>query len=195
MPYPISHVMFFVLCVSAVMTYVTVKALVKKEITATNIVNVLILLSVGGIAALFPDITAVYNVIVNGSIEHCNLGPIPTHSILFASLASIPGAVVGYAVYKRYDKAFYMGLFAESASICHLLLDDLARYEMDYFYPVYNKSISIFSYVDWSFKKESFLFFLLACYVSIMSLSIVIMMALFALDNLGFEFRFRTKDK
>lgn len=195
MPYPIAHVMFFLLCISAVMTYVTLRALFSKEITPTNILNVLILLLVGGIAALFPDITAVYNILLNGNIEHVNIGPIPTHSILFSSLAFFMGIAVGYLVYRKYDKAIYMGIFAESASLSHLLLDDLARYEISYFYPIYNNSISIFSYVDSSFSSSNFLYYLLACYLSITSIFAVIMMALFALEHLGFEFRFRPKKK
>ncbi len=195
MPYPIAHVMFFVLCISAAMTYVTLGAVFRKEITPTNMLNVIILLFVGGIAALFPDVTAVYNILVNGTIEHVNLGPIPTHSILFSSLAFFMGIGIGYVVYRKYDKAIYMGIFAESASLSHLLLDDLARYEIDYFYPLYNTPISIFSYVDSSISRGSFLHYLLACYISIMLLFVVIMMALFALEHLGFEFRFRPKNE
>lgn len=194
MPYPVAHVMFFVFCVSAVMTYIVVKSFLRKEFTSPDLANLLLLLSVGAIAALFPDITVVYSVIANGSTEHCNLGSVPTHSLLFASLAFVFAVLAGYAAYGRKDKAVYLGIFAESASLSHLLLDDLARNEISYLYPISDRTISIFSYVDGP-ARTSFVTFLLACYVAILWLSFVIMLALFALDHLGFDLSLRRRDE
>ncbi len=190
MPYPIAHVMFFVLCISTVMVYATLVALLRKKLSYKKSIRILILLFVGSFSALLPDMMAVYSILVNGTVEHCHIGSIATHSLLFSFSAILFGTVVGYTVYRKLNKAAYMGIFAESAFLSHLLLDDLARYEMDYFYPIYNKPISIFSYVDVEFARVNFLHYLLACYVAIFSLFIVIMMALFALNHLGFEFTY-----
>lgn len=146
---------------------------------------------IGAFSALLPDIMTVYNIIVNGTVEHCSIGSIPTHSLFFSFTAILFGAIAGYALYRKRDKAVYMSIFAESAFLSHLLLDDLARYEMDYFYPIYNKPFSIFSYMDQGFAQVDFFNYLLACYVAILSLFIVIMMALFALNHLGFEFKYK----
>lgn len=185
--------MFFVFCICAIAVYTTFVGLLRREISSRDIGHILLLLFIGAFFALYPDIMTVYNILVNGTIEHCHIGPIPTHSLLFSSSALLIGTFVGYMLYREFGKAVYMGLFAESASLSHLLLDDLARYDMDYFYPIYNRPISIFSYVDMEFARVDFLHYLLACYASIFFIAVVIMMALFALNHLGFEFRYRSE--
>jgi len=81
----------------------------------------------------------------------------------------------------------YLSIFAEAAFLSHLLLDDLSGYDMHHFYPIYKEPISLFSYGDAEFVSVDFVHYLLACYVSIILDCFVMMMALFALNHLGFE--------
>lgn len=191
MPYPIAHTMFFVLCISAVMIFALLRAFYRKELTRKNYMHILLLLFVGSAGALLPDIMAAYGILTGGSIAHCTIGPVSTHSLLFGSSAVLFGMSVGYAAYRDSIKAAYMGVFAGSAFLSHLLLDDLAGYEMDYLYPFY-RPISMFSYVDAEVSRTNFLYYELASYALVLSIFFVIMIALFALSNLGFEFRYKS---
>ncbi len=191
MPYPIAHIMFFVLCISAVMIYAVLVAFSRKELSRKNYMHILLLLFVGGGGALLPDIMAAYGILTGGSLQHCTIGPVSTHSLLFSSSAILFGMFVGYVAYRNSGKAVYMGIFAGSAFISHLLLDDLARYEMDYFYPFY-QPVSIFSYLDSEVARTDFLYYELASYAFVLSIFFVIMIALFALSHLGFEFRYNS---
>ncbi|WP_370575754.1 metal-dependent hydrolase [Methanomethylovorans sp.] len=190
MPYPVAHVMFFVFCICTVMIYAILGALFRKELSYKNYMHILLLLFVAGTGALLPDIMAVYGILTGGSLEHCTIGPVSTHSLLFSSSAILFGMFVGYATYRDPGKAAYMGIFAGSAFLSHILLDDLAGYEMDYFYPLY-KPISIFSYLDPTVSRTNFLYYELASYVVVLSIFFVIMIALLALSHLGFEFRYK----
>ncbi len=193
MPYPIAHVMFFVLCICAAGVYTILGAIRRRELSSGDTRQILFLLFVGSLCALFPDLMAVYSILVHGTLQHCWIGPIATHSLLFSSSAILLGLLVGYVVYRNLARAVYLSIFAESAFLSHLLLDDLARYDMHYFHPIYKEPISVFSYVDAEFASVDFVHYLLACYVSIFSIFVVMMMALFALDHLGFEFRYRSE--
>ncbi|WP_231591783.1 hypothetical protein [Methanosarcina sp. WH1] len=104
MPYPVVHVLFFLFCVCAVAVYATTKALYCRELSFRNSGTLLLLMFVGGLCTLFPDITAVYNLLVNGTIEHCWIGSVPTHSFLFSSTAILFGGVVGYVAYREFNK-------------------------------------------------------------------------------------------
>jgi hypothetical protein len=156
-------------------------------------VQILLLLFVGAFFALYPDIPAVYNILVNGTMEHSWVGPIPTHSLFFSSSAILFGTFIGYMLYREFGKALYMGIFAVSASLAHLLLDDLAGGSINYFYPISNRAISVFSYMDAGVARVDFIRYLLASYALVFFLFVVMMMALFALDHLGFEFRYRSE--
>jgi hypothetical protein len=57
----------------------------------------------------------VYNLLVNGTIEHCWIGEVPTHSLLFSSSAILFGTFAGYIAYREIGKAIYLGLFGEAA--------------------------------------------------------------------------------
>ncbi|WP_226990664.1 hypothetical protein [Methanosarcina acetivorans] len=46
-----------------------------------------------------------YNLFVNGNLNHCLIGPVPTHSLLFSFTAILFGMLVGYAAYRKLDKA------------------------------------------------------------------------------------------
>ncbi|AKB33749.1 hypothetical protein MSSIH_3059 [Methanosarcina siciliae HI350] len=148
---------------------------------------------VGGLCTLFPDITAVYNLFVNGNLEHCSIGPIPTHSLLFSFIAIIFGMLVGYAAYREFDKALYMAIFAEAAFLTHLLLDDVAEGGCTYLYPLYNGHISIFSMMDTGFAEAGLFKYLIVSFVSVFCVFVVILMALFALNKFGFEFGYRAE--
>ncbi|NPE30353.1 metal-dependent hydrolase [Methanococcoides sp. SA1] len=191
MPYPVAHVMFFVLCICAIAVYTTLVALLRRDISSKNIMQILLLLIIGGFFAEFPDIPAVYNILVNGTMEHYQIGPVPTHSLFFSSSAILFGTIIGYIIYREFGKAVYVGLFAMSASLAHLLLDDLSRGAIYYLYPISNRAISVSSYMDVGIARVNFIRYLLASYALVFFLFVVIMMALFALNHLGFEFRYK----
>ena len=185
MPYPVVHVLFFVFCISAVAVYATIRSLFRRELSFKSSMHLLLLLSVGSLCALFPDIMAVYNLFVNGTMEHCWIGPVPTHSLLFSFPAILFGIFAGYAVYRNFGKAIYLGLFAEAAFLSHLLLDDIGEGGCEYLYPLYNKNISVFSMMDVSFQETGLFHYLIISFVSVFFICFVIMMALFALNQFG----------
>ena len=110
MPYPVVHVLFFVLCISAVAVYATVRSLFRGELSLKSSKNLLPLLFVGSICSLFPDIMIVHSLLVNGTMEHCWAGPIPTHSLLFSIPAVLFGIATGYVIYREPGRAMYLGL-------------------------------------------------------------------------------------
>ena len=191
MPYPVSHVLFFVFCVSAVAVYAIVRSIFRREISSRDLLQLLPLLFVGSLCTLFPDIMIVYNLPVNGTFEHCWIGPIATHSLLFSSTAILFGTLVGYLAYRKFGKAIYLGLFGEAAFLTHLLLDDIGEGGCEYLDPIYNGKISIFSLLDVSFRETGLFSYMIASFISVFFVCVVIMMALFALDKLGFEFKYK----
>jgi len=193
MPYPVVHVLFFWFCVSAVAVYAIAKAISRRELSLKDSKKLLLLMFVGGLCTLFPDITAVYNLFVNGNLEHCSIGPVPTHSLLFSSTAILFGMLVGYAAYRNLNKALYMAIFAGSAFLTHLLLDDISEGGCAYLYPLYNNHISVFSIMDTGFAEAGLFKYLTVSFVSVFCVFIVILMALFALNRFEFEFSYMTK--
>jgi len=193
MPYPVIHVLFFLFCVCAVAVYATTKALSRRELSFRNSRTLLLLIFVGGLCTLFPDLIVVYNLLINGTLEHCWIGSVPTHSLLFSSTAILFGGVVGYAAYREFNKAVYMAIFAESAFLTHLLLDDMTKGYCYYLYPLYNKPIYIFLLMNTEFPGAGLFHYLAASFVSVFWIFIVILMALFALSRFGFEFNYRAE--
>ncbi|MCQ1535875.1 metal-dependent hydrolase [Methanosarcina sp. KYL-1] len=193
MPYPVAHALFFVFFIGAAGVYALVGPLFRGELSSGDAKRILLLLFAGGFSSLFPDLIVVYNLIVKGTMEHCWIGPFPTHSILFSFSAVLFWGVVGYAVYGKFDRAAYLGLFAWAASLSHLLLDDIDEGGIYYFYPVYDKQVSVFSYMGLGFSEVSLFHYLIASFVSVFFISVIIMMALFALSHFGFEFRYRSE--
>ncbi|UGV40158.1 metal-dependent hydrolase [Methanococcoides orientis] len=193
MPYPVAHVMFFVFCICAIAVYTTLVALLRRDISYREIGHILLLLLTGGFFALYPDIMAVYNLIVNGTLAHCYIGAIPTHSLLFSSSAILIGAIIGYVLYRKPGKALYTGLFAFSASLSHLLLDDLEGTGIHYLYPISSREINLFSYIGIGFTRDDLVHSLLAAHAPIVFIFVVMMLALLALSHLGFEFRYHFK--
>lgn len=193
MPYPVAHVLFFIFCVCAVAVYAVLRSVFRKELSLRDLLPLLLLLFVGSFASLFPDIMVVYNVFVNGNLEHCWVGPVPTHSFLFSSFAALFGVFVGYLAYRKLDKAIYLGLFAEAASLIHLLLDDVSEGGCEYLYPLYGGNLKIVSMVDVGFQENGLVLYLIKSSLSVFFICFVIMMALFALNKLGFEFTYRSE--
>lgn len=193
MPYPVVHVLFFLFCVSLVGVYAIIGPLSRRELSFRDTRKLLLLMFVGGLCTLFPDMTAVYNLLINGTLDHCSIGPIPTHSLLFSSTAIFFGLLVGYAAYREFAKAVYMAIFAGSAFLTHLLLDDAAEGGCAYLYPLYNKPISVFSMMDTGFAEAGLFYYLTVSFVSVFCVFIVILMALFALNKFGFEFSYRAE--
>lgn len=192
MPYPVVHVLFFLFCVGAAAVFAITKAVSRRELTLKNSTEVILIAYVGGICTLFPDLPAVYNLFTNGTLDHISVGPVPTHSILFSFTAIIFGAAVEYALYRKASKAAYMAIFAESAFLTHLLLDDITEGGCPYLYPLYNGNISVFSIMDMGFADAGGLFnYLTVSFLSVFCIFIVIIMAVFALYKLGFEFGYK----
>lgn len=192
MPYPVVHVLFFLFCVGAVAVYATTGSLSRRELSSRDSRKLLLLMFVGGISSLLPDIMVVYNLPVHGNMYHCWIGPVATHSFLFSSVAVVFGAVVGYVAYRESNKAGYMAIFAWSAFLSHLLLDDITEGGCEYLYPLSDGRISVFSMMETGFSAGLF-HYLMASFVSVSFIFIVIMMALFSLSRFGFEYKYRAE--
>ena len=161
MPYPVVHVLFFVFCISAISVFAAGRSFFRGELSLKSATNLIFLLSVGSICSLFPDIVVIHSLLVNGKMEHCWAGPIPTHSLLFSLLAVLFGIVSGYAKYRETGRAMYLGLLAEDAFVSHLLLDDISEGGCEYLYPLYEKKISVFSMMDIGFRGTGIFDYLL----------------------------------
>ncbi len=194
MPYPVVHVLFFLFCVGAVAIFALTGPLFRKELSFKDTRKLLVLVFVGSICTLLPDIPAVYNMMVNGTLDHSSIGPIPTHSFLFSSAAILFGMFVGYIAYGKLSKSVYMAIFAGSAFLTHLLLDDITEGGCPYLYPLYNRPISVFSIMDTGFVEAGSLFhYLTISFVSVFCVFIVVSMALFTLNKFGLEFSYRAE--
>jgi membrane-bound metal-dependent hydrolase YbcI (DUF457 family) len=192
MPYPIVHMLFFIFSTSSVAVYATVRSVFHKGTSFGSSMRLTFLLIVGSLCSIFPDIPAVYNLLVNGNMHHCWIGSFPTHSLVFSSLAIIFGVLAGYTAYRKVSKAIYLGLFGEAAFFSHLLLDDACGGSCSYFYPVYNRPISLFSIMNIGFEQVGLLHYLMISFVSVSFVCFFIAMALFSLNQFGFEFKYRS---
>jgi hypothetical protein len=150
-------------------------------------------MSVGSVCALFPDIMVIHSLLVNGTMEHCWVGPIPTHSLLFSLSAVLFGIVAGYVKYRESGRAVYLGLLAEAAFASHLLLDDISEGGCEYLYPLYKEKISLFSMMDTGFRETGVFNYLMTSFVSVFFICSIIMIALFALSKYGFELNYKTE--
>lgn len=194
MPYPVVHVLFFLFCVGTVAVYALIGPLYRRELSFRDARKLLLLVFVGSLSTLLSDIMAVYNIFVNGNLDHCSIGSIMTHSLLFSFSAILFGTFAGYTAYREFSKAAYVAIFAGSAFLTHLLLDDIAEGGCAYLYPLYNGRISVFSIMDTGFTDAGGLFqYLIISVVSVFCVFIVILMALFTLNKFGFEFRYRAE--
>ncbi|HWR24874.1 MAG TPA: metal-dependent hydrolase [Methanosarcina sp.] len=184
--------LFFVFGITAAAVYASVRSIFHKGPYFKSSMRLLMLLVVGSLCSLFPDITAVYNLVVNGNMEHCWIGTFPTHSLLFSFLAILFGTLAGYTVYRKVGKAIYLGLFGEAAFFSHLLLDDACGAHCTYFYPIYNRPVSLFSVMNVGFEETGLLHYLMVSFVSVSFVCFFIAMAVFSLNQFGFEFKYRS---
>lgn len=192
MPYPIVHMLFFIFGITAVAVYATVRSIFHKGTSFGSSMRLMLLFLVGSLCSLFPDITIIYNLLINGTTDHCWIGTFPTHSLVFSFLAILFGTITGYTAYREFSKAVYMGLFGEAAFFSHLLLDDACGASCTYFYPIYNKPISLFSIMNIGFEQAGLLHYLMISFVSVSFVCFFITMALFSLNQFGFEFKYRS---
>lgn len=177
MPYPPVHLTLFVLLLFPVALYGFAQAFRQGRVQRRDWLYLLLLLAIGGFFSLFPDISAVWNLIKYGTLGgHCMIGSFPTHSLLFSSIAFVGGTLAGLLMYKQKNKALALGLFAEASTLFHLLLDDLDDGIITYLYPVYNEPFSLFS----GFTVIAGVIFSV----------LVLLMAFMSLKYLGFGFRY-----
>jgi inner membrane protein len=190
MPYPMFHLSFFIFCISLVGIFAIVGSGFRKEIGLKDVKHLSLLFFVGSVGSLFPDVPAVWNYILNGSMQHTRIWMIPTHSLLFGIVAFVLAMMLGYLVYRDSSKAMSLGIFAEAAFLSHLLLDDIAEGGLTYLYPVYNEPMSIFVFMNVRLSGVDFFYYNFACFVSVFFIFAVMFMALLALKDLGFGFRY-----
>ncbi|MDI3540250.1 MAG: hypothetical protein PWR29_1391 [Methanolobus sp.] len=194
MPYPVFHLMFFVFCISLVGVFAVFSSSFKREISLKDTKHIGVLLTVGGIGSLFPDVPAVWNYFLYGTLSHTMIGPMPTHSLLFGVVAFALAVSFGYLIYRNISRACSIGVFAEAAFLSHLLLDDVADGGLTYLYPLYNEPLSIFIFMNVSLSDVDFFYYNFACFVSVFFIFCVMLMALLALKDLGFGFRYESME-
>jgi membrane-bound metal-dependent hydrolase YbcI (DUF457 family) len=192
MPYPVVHILFFVFCICAVAVNATIRSFLHSELSSRDLKQILFLLLVGSLSSLLPDLPRALNFFVNGAFKYAMIGPIQTHSFLFSFSAIVLGTLIGYFVYLEFRKAVYLGLFAEAAFLSHLLLDDATDGYCVYLYPLYGR-ISIFSLMDASIPEDGLFMYLINSFIPVFFIAFIIMMALFALNEFGFAFIYRSK--
>ncbi|MEZ5336030.1 MAG: metal-dependent hydrolase [Methanolobus sp.] len=190
MPYPAFHLSFFIFCISLVGLFAIAGSGFRREISFKDVKHLSLLFAVGSVGSVFPDVPAVWNFILHGTMQHTRIGSFPTHSLLFSFVAFAIAFLLGYIIYRDNSRAISLGIFAEAACLSHLLLDDIAEGGLSYLYPVYNKPMSIFAFMDVSMSDVNFFYYNFACFVSVFFIFCVMFMALFALKDLGFGFRY-----
>ena len=77
--------------------------------------------------------------------------------------------------------------------LSHLMLDDISEGGCEYLYPLYEKNISVFSMMDVSFQETGLFHYLITSFVSVFFICSIIMMALFVLNQIGFELRYKSE--
>lgn len=191
MPYPVVHLMFFLFCLSSSALYGFVNTARSEGVHWTDWWHLILLLMLGGFFSLLPDIPAVWNYLLYGTLSHTMAGPVPTHSLMFCSLAFFSAALLGQLLYRHGGKAMALGVFAWAASLSHLLLDDVAGGAITYFYPLDNRVMNLFSYVDVDLAEVNFMYYNLAGMITVLFISSVLLMTIWSLNYLGFGFRYR----
>ena len=190
MPYPVVHMMFFVLCISLPGLFSFAQTALSSGVYRRDWWNLLLLLSIGAFFSLLPDIPAVWNYFLFGNLDHGMAGPVPTHSLVFGIVAFCSAFVLGLLAYRQRDRALALGMYAEAAFLSHLLLDDIAEGGLSYLYPFYDKPMSMFSYVNVKYSGIDFQGYNTAGIVSVFFIFCVLLMALMALNYLGFGFKY-----
>jgi inner membrane protein len=190
MPYPAFHLSFFIFCISLVGVFAIAGSGFRREIRFKDVKHLSLLFFVGSVGSVFPDVPAVWNYILHGNLHHTSIVSVPTHSLFFGLVAFILALMLGYLIYRNISKASSLGIFAEAAFLSHLLLDDIADGGLTYLYPVYNEPLSIFVFMNVKLSGVNFFYYNFACFVSVFFIFCVMFMALLALKDLGFGFRY-----
>lgn len=191
MPYPIVHLMFFVLCLSSSALYGFANTARSEGVHWTDWWHLILLLILGGFFSLLPDIPAVWNYLLYGTLSHTMAGPVPTHSLVFCSLAFFSAAFIGQLLYRHRGKAVALGVFAWAAALSHLFLDDVAGGAITYFYPLDSRSMNLFSYVDVDLAEVNFMYYNLAGIITVLFISYILLMTIWSLNYLGFGYRYQ----
>ncbi|WMW23106.1 metal-dependent hydrolase [Methanolobus mangrovi] len=190
MPYPAFHLSFFIFCISLVGVFAIAGSGFRREIGFKDVKHLSLLLFVGSVGSVFPDVPAVWNYLLYGNLQHTSIGTVPTHSLFFGLVAFILALALGYIIYRNISKASSLGIFAEAAFLSHLLLDDIADGGLTYLYPAYNEPLSIFVFMNVQLSGVNFFYYNFACFLSVFFIFCVMFMALLALKDLGFGFRY-----
>ena len=144
MPYPPTHLLFFGFSV-LIAGVISMAALsFEGRVKIRDKMFLVVLLIAGSIATLFPDVPAVWNLILHGNLRHNMVGPIPSHSLLFGCFTVVLAGILGYIVYRDSRKTASLGLIAGIAFFFHLVLDDLEGGNVQYLYPLTEAPLSIF---------------------------------------------------
>lgn len=193
MPYPPAHLTLFVFLLFPAALYGFAKAFRQGKVQRSDWRYFLALLAIGGFFSLFPDISAVFNLLLYGARgDHCTIGSLPTHSLLFSSIAFVGGTLAGAVIYKQRNKALAVGVFAEATTLFHLLLDDLDDGIITYLYPIYNEPFSLFSFLNASPADVGLLYYGFTVLVGVFFFVLVLLMAFMSLRYLGFWVRYET---
>ncbi len=120
MPYPVVHVLFFLFCVGIVAVYAITGPLYRRELCFSDARKLLLLAFVGGACTLFPDIMVVYNIFINNTLEHCSIGSIPTHSLLFSFTAILFGGGLSDTVHSGSSAKQFIWQSLQSLLFLHI---------------------------------------------------------------------------
>lgn len=193
MPYPHIHIIFFLSIFAGVLIYIAIQANLRKELCKKDNLNLLFIIAISSFCALLPDIPFIYNFILYESSAHLTLGPVYTHSIFFGLSALAFAYIAGYIYYKNSKKIASLAILGLAAFLSHLLADDMSYGHVQYLYPIYNKPISLFSNANVSIARTDLAIYNLSWLIIVLFFLTIMLLSLFALNNLGFEFKYRSK--
>lgn len=144
MPYPPTHLLFFGFSVfiAGVLFLSTLNFEERPKVRDKGFLVVLLIF--GGVATLFPDVPAVWNLLLHGNLRHNMVGPMPSHSLLFGLTTVTLAVILGYLIYRDRLKTVSIGLIVGAAFLFHLVLDDLEGGNISYLYPLSEAPVSIF---------------------------------------------------
>jgi hypothetical protein len=191
MPYPYVHILFFFGVFAAPAIYAAIQMVIKRELHSKEGRIIFLILLLGSFCAMLPDIPFTWNYLLYEKMEYWSIGSMPTHSLLFGTTAFAIAAITGYLYFKDLKKASALGLFGYAAFLSHLLADDLQSGSIVYLYPVQTKPISIFASANVKIANTNFPEFDRAWIIIALFFIAIMILSLFALSQLGFEFKYQ----
>lgn len=144
MPYPPTHLLFYGFAVLIAGVFFMSAISFEDGLRIRERGFLAILLLAGGIASLFPDVPAVWNLLLHGNLRHNMIGAMPSHSLLFGLISVAMAFIPTYLFYRSITKAISIGLMVGAAFVFHLVLDDLEGGNIPYLYPYSDAPLSIF---------------------------------------------------